>query len=65
MMAQRSQHDKRKVKGRDVPWDGPRPMRRQKKEPAPQVPQIAFTFSPAYDRENPLADLFPTEAECR
>jgi hypothetical protein len=65
MMAQRGQHDKRRVKGRDVPWDGPRPMRWRKKESAPQLPQLALTFPPAYDRERPLADLFPPEAHCR
>lgn len=60
---QRSQttEQRRKVLGRDAPWDGPRPMRWKK--PAPKVPQLALTF-PAYDQEKPLADLFPEAHVC-
>lgn len=61
MPQQNQTGQERKVLGRDRPWDGPARFHRC---PTPRTtrrdpgPQLALTFPPAYDRENPLADLF-------
>jgi hypothetical protein len=52
-----------KVLGRDRPWDGPARFHRATPRKTRRDPQsqLALTFPPAYDRENPLVDLFGEE----
>jgi hypothetical protein len=47
----------RKRRGIDLPWDSPPRRRRRRK--IQREPQLALRFTPAYDPERPLNDLFP------
>jgi hypothetical protein len=56
-MPQQKQREQRRQHGIFRPWDGPaRPRKRRKLE---RGPQLSLRFPPEYDRENPLANLFP------